>query len=131
MNAWLRAASNHPRVPGVPAEEAIRNHYFVGGRLKQIPAKRGKRAVVLRILAEAFEPDREYAEEEVNEILGRFHSDHCTLRRELIMARLLAREKGRYWRTSGSEMVGAEWRGPARRSGDSERGGADAPASRT
>ena len=131
LDGWLRAAANRPRVVGIPEEEAIRRHYFVGGRLKQIPAKRSKRAVVLRILAESFEQDRQYTEEEVNEIIGAFHADHCTLRRELIMARLLAREKGRYWRTTGAGMVGARWQDGEPRCDDTGRDGGGVPASRT
>ncbi len=68
------------------------------GRLRAIPAQRKKRDVILHWLLENFELERRYPESEVNEIISRFHDDFCTLRRELVMARLLQRERGEYWR---------------------------------
>jgi excisionase family DNA binding protein len=79
-------------------EESIRRHFFVAGRLTTIPARRSKREVVLRMLARRFAVGRTYREAEVNTILKSVHPDFCTLRRELVMAKLLERDKGRYWR---------------------------------
>jgi len=75
------------------------------GRLKSIPASRRKRWVVLKWLTRRFEEDRRYPEAEVNEIIQRSHWDNATLRRELIGARMLAREGGVYWR-----LPEAEWK---------------------
>jgi len=79
-------------------ERKILDDFFDGQRLKDIPASRKKREVILRWLAERFKPDKRYPEKEVNTIIGRHHSDFATLRRELIGAKLLAREAGVYWR---------------------------------
>jgi hypothetical protein len=49
-------------------------------------------------LAKQFEEGRRYPEREVNQIIKRHHPDCATLRRELIGARLMQREKGTYWR---------------------------------
>ena len=75
------------------------------GRLTAIPAARKKREVVLRWLMEGFEEDRRYGEAEVNAILQTRHEDSATLRRELVMHRMLAREAGIYWR-----LPRVEWR---------------------
>lgn len=74
---------------------------YPNGRLKSIPAQHKKLLVVLQHLAASFEPDKRYWERQVNEILGRFHADTATLRRELVGAGFLAREAGQYWRTEG------------------------------
>lgn len=81
-------------------ERKVLSDFFEGERLKEIPASRKKRDVVLRWLADRFEPDRRYPEPEVNEVLKRHHPDFATLRRELIAenAKLMARENGIYWR---------------------------------
>lgn len=75
---------------------------FVGpdGRFKALPAQRKKLEVLLRHAAQAFEPGRRYPEQEVNEILARFHPDTATLRRELVGYGLLHRQGGggEYWR---------------------------------
>ncbi len=71
--------------------------FFDGDRLRSIPAQRKKRVVVLRELLKRFEPERRYAEREVNDILGRAHEDVATLRRELVMYGFMNRERGEYW----------------------------------
>jgi DNA-binding HxlR family transcriptional regulator len=68
------------------------------GRLKEIPAQRKKLDVILRHVAGSFEPGRKYPEKLVNEILGRFHEDTATLRRELVGNRLMQRQSGEYWK---------------------------------
>lgn len=74
--------------------------YTSGQRLKSIPTKLKKLQVVLVWLATLFETDRLYTEAEVNAILREHHEDYARLRRELIEAGYLARERdGRhYWR---------------------------------
>lgn len=69
-----------------------------GERLKEIPASRKKRLVILKWLVNKFEFGVNYPESSVNEILNRYHSDHATLRRELVGYQLMQREKGIYWR---------------------------------
>ena len=80
------------------------NFLGVDERLKEIPASRKKRWVVLRFLAEKFEADRRYPEAELNEILKRHHWDSATLRREMVGYRMMARDHGIYWR-----LPEAEW----------------------
>jgi len=108
LMSWLRASSNKPAGESANYEEVIERNFFEGGRLKQIPARRSKRSVILNVIARSFSPGCTYTESEVNDILTGFHPDFCTLRRELVMARLLKREAGRYWRTAGDETAAGE-----------------------
>ena len=82
---------------------------FLGpdGRLKEIPASRKKRWVILRFLTERFATDQRYAEAELNEILKRYHEDSATLRRELVGYRMMARDRGVYWRLAEGEWLPA------------------------
>jgi DNA-binding transcriptional ArsR family regulator len=80
-------------------ERKVLGDFFVGERLKEIPASRKKREVILRWLVERFEAEKRYSEKQVNAIIGKHHPDFATLRRELICARLLERQDGYYWRT--------------------------------
>lgn len=68
------------------------------GRLKTIPSQRKKRLVILHRLLQDIVPGRRYAEQEINTLLGRYHDDTATLRREMIAAGLLERDRGTYWR---------------------------------
>lgn len=74
--------------------------YTVGQRLKFIPARVKKLQPVLIWLSTRFEMGRSYTEREVNAILSAHHEDYASLRRDLIEAGYLARERdGRqYWR---------------------------------
>jgi hypothetical protein len=70
--------------------------FFDGQRLKQIPAQRKKRVIVLQHLAAKFDPERSYTEREVNDILTVAHDDYATLRRELVDYGFMTREHGVY-----------------------------------
>ncbi len=122
----MRTLVERPASPGLDEDLAkydqkVLRDYLVDGRLKTIPTQRKKRDVILRYLAQRFEPGRLYSEKEVNAILVDYHDDVATLRRELVQAdpqmaglggapslqpgnavarRLLARENGRYWRAT-------------------------------
>lgn len=75
------------------------------GSLKSIPAQRKKLEAVLRYVVKAFQPGKRYSERKVNEILGRYHEDTATLRRELVGYHLMEREGGggAYWRVEESD----------------------------
>jgi hypothetical protein len=65
-------------------------------RLRQIPASRKKRVVVLRRLLGRFAPGRAYPESEVNDLLREAHDDVATLRRELVDYGFMVRDRGIY-----------------------------------
>jgi hypothetical protein len=80
------------------AAKVLRTYQNPDGSLKELPLGRKKTGVILHHLVEFFEPGRRYSEKEVNVVLGRFHPDTASLRRDLIDWKLLVREKGQYWR---------------------------------
>ena len=81
------------------AEEAkVLGDFFVGSRLKTIPAQRKKRDIALRYLAQQLELGRTYTEQEINFNLLNFHEDYATLRREMVDTKLMRRENGIYER---------------------------------
>jgi DNA-binding HxlR family transcriptional regulator len=70
--------------------------FFDGARLKQIPAQRKKRVIVLQHLMKRFDPTRTYGEKEVSAILREAHEDFATLRRELVDYGFMSRTGGVY-----------------------------------
>ena len=78
--------------------EKVLQNYFSGDLLKEIPASRKKRLVILQWLVNKFELEKAYTEKEVNQILSRYHNDYATLRREFIGYQLMKRENGIYQR---------------------------------
>jgi DNA-binding transcriptional ArsR family regulator/dienelactone hydrolase len=97
-------------------EQKVLRDFFEGERLKEIPASRKKRSVILKWLAERFDYDTVYTEKQVNEILQRYHVDSASLRREMINSKeaLIQREHMLYWRTPG----GKQWQTVTLRSAD-------------
>jgi hypothetical protein len=88
-------------------DKRILENFIEDGELKQIPASRKKRWVVLRWLAEKFKMGEHYSEASVNKIIQKHHWDSATLRRELIGYRMLKRQKGMYWRQPESAWLQA------------------------
>ena len=88
--------------PAIDTEEKYKkevlSHFFKYGKLTQIPTQRKKREIVLQEIVKEFEAGRKYDETEVNEIIHRFHDDHCTIRREMIACGIMVRENAMYWR---------------------------------
>ena len=83
----------------VTAEErtAIINNFFTkDGKLKNYPAQRKKKLVVLAHMAKGLEFGKVYPEKEINEYLKQYHEDYATLRRELIMCQYMYRENNQY-----------------------------------
>jgi hypothetical protein len=79
-------------------ERKVLRDFFDGERLKEIPASRKKRLVILTWLVNRFEPGVRYPEADLNAVLRRYHPDTATLRREFIACKLMQRENGVYWR---------------------------------
>jgi biotin operon repressor len=78
--------------------KVLRDLLLPDGRLKVIPAQRKKREVILRHILNSFQPQVHYSEKQVNDILSHFHDDTATLRRELIVYKMMSRAEGEYWR---------------------------------
>jgi len=74
------------------------------GTIKRLPSQPSQLKIILNYLVQAFTPGIDYTEKEVNTIIRRFHVDVSGLRRDLIDAGLMARERdgSRYWRPERS-----------------------------
>lgn len=73
------------------------------GTIRQIPNSRTQSdafRIVLEYILAAFEQGVTYTEKEVNTVIRRFHEDTSGLRRDLVDARMLGRERdgSKYWR---------------------------------
>lgn len=89
------SSSDLQHSPGTK-DDAVTRAYFDGPRLRHLPAARKKRVSVLRRLLERFEPNRDYPEREVNDLLRLAHDDVATLRRELVDYGFMVRDRGIY-----------------------------------
>lgn len=86
--------------------EKVLRTFLKDGALTRLPARAGKRRVLLEHIVGSFEPGVRMSEREVDEVLrGFYEPDWVSLRRYLIMEGLLSRENGQYWRTGGQVEV--------------------------
>jgi len=76
--------------------QSVIDSFFEYGRLKNLPAQRKKREVVLSHILEPLEKGRIYTEQEMNEHILTYHEDYCTIRREMISFGLVTRYHERY-----------------------------------
>jgi len=79
-------------------ETKILSNFIKYGKLVTIPVQLKKRVIILKKLVEDFEHGIVYEESQVNEILKKYNDDFCTLRREMIINKLLQRENNKYWK---------------------------------
>ncbi|MBI5351202.1 MAG: DUF2087 domain-containing protein [Chloroflexi bacterium] len=107
LSTLARANFEKERPSYIPAPELddtskkiLKSYLSADGSIKQIPNQPAKLQVILNYLVQAFAPDTNYTEKEVNQILRRFHEDTAALRRYLVDSKLLGREGdcSRYWR---------------------------------
>lgn len=105
MAQFLLARETLPEVvkdldPKAYDRKILEDYLDPGGAISKIPNNQRKLDVVLRYIAEKFEFDRTYTEKEVNTVIGALNPDISGLRRDLISARYLRREKdgSAYWR---------------------------------
>ena len=90
-------AGNQRRREAVDDPELWR-FFRADGRIVAIPAKQAMRSRLLAHVAMLFEHGREYTEDDVNTIIWPLYSDYATIRRYLVDAKLLTRERGVYRR---------------------------------
>ena len=96
------AYSSEPKQSG-ERQKILVSYLNPDGTIRQIPNSRtqaGKFQVILEHVTAAFEPGVIYTEKEVNAIIHRFNQDVSGLRRDLVEAGLIARERdgSKYWR---------------------------------
>ena len=69
-------------------------HTFVeNGRITQMPRQWRKKMILLRHVAEQFEPGRAYTEKDIKAIVEPIHADHVTLRRMMVDVGWMTRDR--------------------------------------
>jgi biotin operon repressor len=84
-------------------KQKILKSFMRDGKIRQIPAQKQKRWIVFEQILNDFEFGREYTEQEVNEIIGKYHEDYCMIRRTFIGERVMTRENSIYSLTENYE----------------------------
>lgn len=77
-------------------KQGVIDAFFDYGKLKNLPAQRKKREVVLRYILEPLEKGRSYTEREIDEHILKYYEDYCYIRREMIAFDLVSRDHETY-----------------------------------
>ncbi len=75
---------NRYNITDEETDKTMKTYMNADGSLKQFPAKEKKKIILLREIMKNFDSNKEYRENEVNQVLERIYSDFPTLRRALI-----------------------------------------------
>ncbi len=70
-----------------------------------IAGRAGRKDLLDYILAQ-FEPQREYSEQEVDRIIGRFHADSRQIRHQFVDEQMMERVNGQYRRRPNYKLIG-------------------------
>lgn len=103
LNSFLLARENLPTPIDDWPDENVRKTlrpFFEGYSLRQIPEGNKRFLMLLEWLVTLFDHGVQYSEQQVNDIIAQYNPDYATLRRGMIDANLMAREKGVYWRVA-------------------------------
>jgi predicted transcriptional regulator len=100
FTAARRAMGKYKGVKPRPTDQRLLTleTFMPGGKLNAFPRKNEQIVVILDEVARKFEPERQYAEREVNGTLEEINEDYCTLRRLLVDYGYLSRTGGIYTR---------------------------------
>ena len=83
-------------------KEKVLETFYKNGKLIKLPAQYKKRLIVIEKIYHAFEKDKKYTEKQINETIGHYFEDYCTVRRYFIDLGLMKRVKDIYWLTDKS-----------------------------
>lgn len=82
--------------------KVLKTYLTPDGRLRGFPSQHKKFELILRHVAQVFEPGQRYTEKQANELLSRFNEDTARLRRSLVDFGFMQRQGdgSEYWRIS-------------------------------
>lgn len=76
--------------------KVLKNFITADGMLKNIPAQRKKKLIILEHIVSKLEMGKIYSEREINEHITQYHEDYATIRREFVMCQFMFRQDGQY-----------------------------------
>jgi predicted transcriptional regulator len=103
QKATLTATQLAPPIREDVWETKVLSSFVENDLIKEIPASRKKRRIILKWLVQKFESERRYSEQELNQIIKPIHVDTATLRRELVGYNMMQRDNSIYQRVPESD----------------------------
>lgn len=93
---WLEAHSNKHKKPAGKSKVVVEN---LEPKISvQLSTQPSKRKFLLEYILAQFEPNKEYSELDVNNIIRKYHDDHLNVRQEFISEKMMELSNGMYIR---------------------------------
>lgn len=114
---WLQRQSNNGGSNGNPAADQEQDASPQTSAGRKVTTRRGaeaaggtlrrhnERKYLLEYILAQFEPNRKYTQDEVDRIIGRYHSDLGTVRRELVSEGMMEQVDDAFRRRSGYRVA--------------------------
>jgi excisionase family DNA binding protein len=96
---WLESHANTQAQP--ISRKKTSTKLVRGDESRELPSQPSKRKYLLEYILAQFEPNRTYSEEEIDNIISRYHHDFRTVRSEFIGEKMMDRVDGKYRRRTG------------------------------
>jgi|TergutMp193P3_1026864.scaffolds.fasta_scaffold101116_1 predicted transcriptional regulator len=77
-------------------KQKVIKSFFNGKKLVRLPSQNMKKWIVLEVILQKFSSNKEYTEQEVNDIIKPIYNDYCTIRRALVDEKLMIRKSSSY-----------------------------------
>jgi predicted transcriptional regulator len=86
-------------------KQKIIKTFFRGKKLFKLPSQNMKRWIVLEVILNKFTREKDYSEQEVDEIIKSVYDDYCTVRRYFIDEKVMLREGATYKLNNTSNSI--------------------------
>jgi len=107
LEELIPGPESQPKDARAILRDKVLKAYFKDGKCFRLPVQNKKRWIVYQEVIRLIEPERDYPERELNELITVIHEDYCLIRRELVEEGVLQRSGGiyrlveRYWEKPG------------------------------
>jgi len=106
VHSWLEQRSNRNGVPKQSNRRTVKLLKSATSAPKAAPSRRSKRAYLLEYILAQFEPNRMYAEDDVNRVITRYNEDDSSVRDEFLAEGMMERVNGKFRRRSSYKLSG-------------------------
>lgn len=86
------------------SNDKVISAFIKNGKIEKLPRQLKKKLLIMEWISEKFSYNRNYSEMEVNEIIGKYYDDYCTVRRYMVDYNYFERKKNVYKKLKTGEQ---------------------------
>ncbi|MFA8342776.1 MAG: DUF2087 domain-containing protein [Rhodothermaceae bacterium] len=86
------------------SNDKVISAFIKNGKIEKLPRQLKKKLLIMEWISEKFSYNKSYSEMEVNEIIGKYYDDYCTVRRYMVDYNYFERKKNVYKKLKTGEQ---------------------------